>query len=204
MVSKSKIKQSPKLPPEERRGQLLSSAHELFVKKGFSSATVEEIARQAGVTKGALYFHFKTKEDVLLALVRSFADMHEAHFEEHLVGKVTPALLMKIFLDVPCCKRKRKQADVVDIWVQAWRIPRIKRFIVSRYRRGLKRFTQQLDLTGCSSKVKPEEVAVMICALVDGLSTMCMMMPSTIKMENQLELIEVLFSSPGKRAGGCK
>ena len=54
-----KIKQSPKLPAEERKMQLLMSAQKLFTKKGFKETTTNEIAADAKLTKGALYFHFK-------------------------------------------------------------------------------------------------------------------------------------------------
>ena len=54
----AKIKQSPKMPAEVRREQLMMAARELFVKKGYRDTTTEEIARRARVTKGALYYHF--------------------------------------------------------------------------------------------------------------------------------------------------
>ena len=64
-----KIKQSPKLPPELRRHQLLKAARTLFVKKGYQGTTTEQIARRAGLTKGALYHHFTNKEDILMGLL---------------------------------------------------------------------------------------------------------------------------------------
>ena len=66
----SKIKQSPKLPAEKRREQLLKAAEKVIVKKGFRHTTMEEIARQAKLTKGALYFHFKNKEEIFFELVK--------------------------------------------------------------------------------------------------------------------------------------
>lgn len=51
-----------------RRDQLLDSAEELFFRKGFEAASIQELMDAAGVSKGAVYHHFKSKDDVLEAL----------------------------------------------------------------------------------------------------------------------------------------
>lgn len=55
---------------EDRPGQLLEAALELFVEKGFSATRAEEIAAKAGVSKGTLFLYFDSKEDLLKAVVR--------------------------------------------------------------------------------------------------------------------------------------
>lgn len=50
------------------RSLLLDAAEEVFAEKGFASATLDDIARTAGYTKGAIYKHFAAKEDLFLAL----------------------------------------------------------------------------------------------------------------------------------------
>ncbi len=54
---------------ENKQDRILNAAFEKFKKYGFLKTTVEEIARQAQVGKGTIYFYFKSKEDILLALV---------------------------------------------------------------------------------------------------------------------------------------
>lgn len=48
---------------------LLSAALTLFITQGYHATTVEEIAQTAGLTKGAVYFYFKSKANVLRALL---------------------------------------------------------------------------------------------------------------------------------------
>jgi AcrR family transcriptional regulator len=55
-----------------RRDQILDAASELFVAKGFESATVDEIAEKAGLSKGAIYWYFKSKLEILLGLAERF------------------------------------------------------------------------------------------------------------------------------------
>src|SRR6476660_651123 len=53
---------------EHTRSLLLDAAEEVFADKGFASATLDDIARPAGYTKGAIDKHFAAKEDLFLAL----------------------------------------------------------------------------------------------------------------------------------------
>ena len=55
---------------EARPGELLDSALDLFVEKGFSATRVEEVAARAGVSKGTLFLYFQSKEDLFKAVVR--------------------------------------------------------------------------------------------------------------------------------------
>lgn len=50
------------------RGRILEAALDLFAEKGFDATGVQEIVVRAGVTKGALYHHFASKEDILFDL----------------------------------------------------------------------------------------------------------------------------------------
>jgi AcrR family transcriptional regulator len=53
---------------EHTRSLLLDAAEDVFAEKGFTPATLDDIAGVAGYTKGAIYKHFATKEDLFLAV----------------------------------------------------------------------------------------------------------------------------------------
>ncbi|MEI6668931.1 MAG: TetR/AcrR family transcriptional regulator [Acidobacteriota bacterium] len=53
----------------QTRNRLLESAVHIFDRKGYSAASVREIAEMAGVTKPALYYHFGSKEGLLIAIL---------------------------------------------------------------------------------------------------------------------------------------
>jgi AcrR family transcriptional regulator len=57
------------LPTEERRAQILEAARRCFLERGYQGTRVEDIARAAGLSKGAVYFHFESKRVLLDALV---------------------------------------------------------------------------------------------------------------------------------------
>jgi AcrR family transcriptional regulator len=58
---------------DETRRELIASAMKVFVERGFHGASLEEIARAAGYTTGAIYFHFGGKDELFLAAFESYA-----------------------------------------------------------------------------------------------------------------------------------
>src|SRR5688572_1384280 len=53
----------------DRPAEIVEAALSVFAEKGFAAAKLEDIARRAGVSKGAIYLYFETKEDVFRAVV---------------------------------------------------------------------------------------------------------------------------------------
>ena len=52
----------------DTRQRILDVALDLFTEQGYDGTSLREIAEQLGVTKAALYYHFESKEDILMAL----------------------------------------------------------------------------------------------------------------------------------------
>ena len=67
-----------------RRERILDAAFHVFSRTGYRDAAVDDIAREAETSKGGIYFHFPTKESILMELMGSTAD--------RLVGKVQQAV----------------------------------------------------------------------------------------------------------------
>ncbi|HEY6410849.1 MAG TPA: TetR/AcrR family transcriptional regulator [Ktedonobacteraceae bacterium] len=55
---------------EERADRILDAAAELMLRWGYNKTTIDDIARQAGVAKGTIYLHWKTREDLFTALMK--------------------------------------------------------------------------------------------------------------------------------------
>ncbi|MEH7346231.1 TetR/AcrR family transcriptional regulator [Bacillus sp. JJ1532] len=63
---------------EERRNEILDAADELFGQKGFDGTTTKDILDKVGIARGTLYYHFKSKEDLMDALIE--------RYNNHLLG----------------------------------------------------------------------------------------------------------------------
>jgi TetR/AcrR family transcriptional repressor of uid operon len=71
-------RQRKRAPAEVRRAQILEAALECFATRGYHTATMDDLARASGLSKGSLYWYFSSKEEVFLAL---FDDWVEPIFD---------------------------------------------------------------------------------------------------------------------------
>lgn len=74
-TSARKRARGSRMPRDERRGQLLTTASEVFVDRGFHATGMDEIADRAGVSKPVLYQHFSSKLDLYLAVLQQHVDI---------------------------------------------------------------------------------------------------------------------------------
>jgi AcrR family transcriptional regulator len=72
--------------PGRARKEIMATAIDCFARYGYQGTSIDRIASAAGVTKGALYYHFRDKEELLFEAVKD----RTAAFEEIIVGSVTP------------------------------------------------------------------------------------------------------------------
>src|SRR5438067_11036398 len=63
--------------PPGTRSRIQEVALELFTEQGYEATSLREVAERLGVTKAALYYHFKSKEDI----VRSFTEDYRAELD---------------------------------------------------------------------------------------------------------------------------
>lgn len=73
-----------KVEAERTRARILASALSLFVRKGYERTTFTDIAARLKMTKGAVYWHFETKELLLVALVEEMLAKFRRRLEEFL------------------------------------------------------------------------------------------------------------------------
>lgn len=113
---------------EQTRRLLLDVARRLFAEHGFAATPTEEIVRQAGVTRGALYYHFKDKQDLFRAVVEDMQQQGMARLGEALQPIPDPWQRMHAgvhaFLD-GCLEPETRQIALIDApavlgWT-AWR-----------------------------------------------------------------------------------
>lgn len=76
--------------PAQTRELLLSSALELFGRQGFHATSVQQIVDGAGLTKGAFYHHFSSKEDVLRLIHDEFLEVQRETVARIVAGGGTP------------------------------------------------------------------------------------------------------------------
>src|SRR5579863_8326871 len=82
---------------QETQTRLLDAAEEVFVRDGYETAQLDEIAARAGRSKGAVYTHFKSKEDLFLALFEHRTRSYIENLTESLQGCTNRKQRMEAF-----------------------------------------------------------------------------------------------------------
>lgn len=111
------------------RTRLLEAAARVYARRGFNGATLEEVAAEAGFTKGAVYAHFGSKENLLLALM-------EEHLTRQVIEQVELFDRERITWERPLAGSARwmeqLEADpdpfrlFVELWIYAQRDERLR------------------------------------------------------------------------------
>ena len=72
--------------PQSTRRRILERAHELILQQGFAATPLDQILERAGVTKGAFFHHFKSKDELAAALMDRYLE-HERRIFEGTMGR---------------------------------------------------------------------------------------------------------------------
>lgn len=107
-----------KAEAEQTRKDILDAALELFHAKGYSRTTLEDIALSAEVTRGAIYWHFKDKGDLFMAIKEEVERSTETRLEDLLLLSVTNLSdmrdnLSRLFLNLERDARFRRYFELI-------------------------------------------------------------------------------------------
>ena len=74
---------------DETRSQILEVASMLFAQKGFNETSMNDIVHASGLSKGGIYWHFKSKNEIVLAIFNQYFDMELAMLNSVLASEGT-------------------------------------------------------------------------------------------------------------------
>ncbi len=195
----------------QTRTRLLHAAAEVYASQGFGGATLDDVAAQAGLTKGAVYDHFGSKENLLLALM-----------EEYLAGQVAAQLALfdseRTASERPLAGSENWMARLherpdrfrlfVELWTHAQRDERLRRHLAGALHTLHATFAGFAATSAAEAGVPPpagapEQFANVTLGLGIGLAMLKLTDPETIPdglLGTVLSmLIRTLQSDPGAR-----
>ncbi len=85
-----------KTETEQTRQDIIAAARQVFAQRGVSRSTLEQIAKAAGVTRGAIYWHFKNKPDLFFAMMEQVSLPLIDHIDENSLVKNIDDPLRKV------------------------------------------------------------------------------------------------------------
>ncbi len=168
---------------EETRKRILEAAEVCFARNGYDGTGVAEICQQAGVTKGAFYYHFPSKQALFLELLERWL----ALLDEQLAAlraeaeSVPQTLSMMAGMAARILEEGHGRLPMfLEFWRQAARDPAVWRRAIAPYRRYRAFFTGLIEsgiAEGTLRSVDPETVAGVMVSLAVGLMMQGLMDP---------------------------
>ncbi len=102
---------------DERKQQITMALLAVMASKGYERASIQAIAKQAGLTPGLIHYHFKTKQDILLALVDWIVVAASARLEKLNHGLTEPWDKLRAYINAKLAPGEDALPQVVSAWV---------------------------------------------------------------------------------------
>ena len=158
---------------EETRGRILDAAVRRFAMAGYDAASVDDICTEAGVSKGAFYHHFPTKQAVFLALMQGWLGMIDTGMEAVRKGTVPEILItMTNLLPGVFAAAEDRLPMFLEFWLQASRDETVWKAVIAPYRHYQETFSKLMQdgvAEGSLKPVDPQVAAQVIVSLAVGL-----------------------------------
>lgn len=190
------------------REELLTAALHVFARRGYEQAGVDEIATEAGYSKGALYWHFSGKEELLTALLDERIDA-PAREMVALLESAPPDRDMSVEAGRAFARRLREQREAVlldrEYWSLAIRDPVLRARYIARQtdlRRALAAALQarMRHLGTPDMPMGAEQVARIVMTIIGGLAVDELIEPGSVDPDLLAETLAVLSSGLLARA----
>ena len=190
------------------RDELLDAALRVFARRGYQQAGVEEIAADAGYSKGAIYWHFSGKEDLLSALIEERVDAPSREAVA-LLESAPPERDMSVEGSREFARRLSGERDAVllerEYWSLAIRDPELRARYVARQTelrtalaRALEARARHLGTPDVG--MAAEDVARIVMSFIGGLTADELLEPGSVSPELVGETLALIYAGLVARA----
>jgi AcrR family transcriptional regulator len=169
------------------RAQLLDAASEVFARRGFGGASVDEVAEVAGYTKGAVYSNFGSKDELFLAVLQgrmqSQVELVEGLAEQARAGDGSVSLPDLDWTDLKWCLL------TFEFWLYALRNPAVGERLAEEYR-GFRGGLAPLLSSYLGTSIDGTELAAVTIALYEGLTLQRHLDPEAVPADLVIRMLE--------------
>jgi len=109
---------------EERKSQIIEAAMRAFAKEGFHKARMDDIADEAGLSKGALYLYFKSKDKIISSILTALFEREITTISEYAMGEGSARDTlenMAVLISEDLLKMKPFISIVYEFWAMSFR-----------------------------------------------------------------------------------
>src|SRR5215208_2636127 len=106
---------------EERKGQIVDAAISVFSRLGFHRARMEDVARESGLAKGTLYLYYRSKDELIRALLERIFAWGRRDLEASLAGE-GPASERIVELSRRMSKEVERLSVLLPVWFEFYAV----------------------------------------------------------------------------------
>lgn len=177
----------------DTRTRILDAAARVFAEQGYAGATLDQVAADAGMTKGAVYWHFSGKSDLFLALcdrsltqlLRSLPNQAQNVFSATDPMKALAALLQSQFA---CCEEGTSQPMLFFEFIASSRETAVREKLRETYAKlfdGTGAILREQQGSGLLAEdVDPQAFAILFHALVNGILLVWLIDPDRVQINS--------------------
>lgn len=168
---------------EERQQQILEAAIRVFAEHGFHDARMEDIAKESGLSKGAVYLYYKSKDAIIATLLRTMFTWMMRGFRTTIEGGGTATERLQAMMGMFADEVDRMAVAMpilLEFYALAARQASVREFfahVYEEFRDDLANLIREGIENGKFRAVDPEEVALTFLALTEGLTLIWAMNP---------------------------
>jgi AcrR family transcriptional regulator len=163
----------PQQRSEETRARILDAAVRRFAVVGYDAASVDDICTEAGVSKGAFYHHYPTKQAIFLALMQGWLKLIDMGLDAARKDTVPETFIhMTNLLPGVFAAAEDRLPMFLEFWLQASRDETVWKAIIAPYRHYQDQFAGLVEdgvAEGTLKPTDPQAAALTIVSLAVGL-----------------------------------
>jgi AcrR family transcriptional regulator len=189
------------IPPQRRR-QIIDAARALFAHRGYHGVTVDAIAAWAGISKGNLYWYFKSKQDILQLLFDDVIEQLTKPSGIILKSDISPQDKLRAFA-MSHLHAAEAYPDAVSLMLQIAGQQELKDIVSSGYSLWMRHYVDSLTpLFAAMGEENPETIATLYATTIDGLMALIAIGQGLYDKEEIMSVIEERFISFGGKKDG--
>ncbi len=184
---------------EERRTQILQAAIKVFTRLGLDQARMDDIVQESGLSKGALYWYFKSKDDIIAAILDSLFTREISTLQALLEGSgpVSERLLTLVVHTASELKAMTHLTPILyEFYALAFRNPAVRKALqvdFQRYLNFARPLIQQGIDRGEFRPIDARQGANALAAIIEGTLLLWAFDPDSIDLEPQIEAAARIF-----------